>query len=697
MDLLSDDEKDGAEGEEEEEKLRINSSYAARFENRKKKQEMAKLKQLYGGDDSDEESEDDEAELLTPALDLQILDTIAKIRNKRPEVYEPGKQWFEEGEEGGDNKGSDEDDEGEEVEQVRAKPIMTYKQQLLQTGGAASDEDEASQDGGDDEEDDGSGARRKVAKFGYDEEQRQLRAAFLQTADDPADAPSRACGREASGAAEAAGDPGLLVKKQRSQAEEAADATAYSEWLRQQLQRKGSVDEGVTLRRYMVDENLDQDEAFLRDYMLNALWKRKPEEPEPSPAAKGGKRDKAKGSGQGDGEEDAGGEGDGDEEDEEGDFSDREDDFERQFNFRFEEPGATNVMGHARQQDGSVRREAKLGRKRELAGQKLERKSAARERKESELRRLKNLKKQEVLERLKAVQQTSGSAVPFSEVDLSGDFDPEAWDKRMAEVFNDDYYAQYDEDLAKQDLDGEGEGWDAEAWGEDGWGTEAWAGEGGVAGGGGVAREKRRRGKKKRGEGGEGALGAEASLEQLAGELGKAADPSVRRTTQQYMDEYYGLDYEDLIANEIPTRFKYHQVEPTGFGISDAELLETNERTLNKRVPIRYIKRPYGKYDSSKLKRRAHKLKWEDLREERGKLHRPTEGKRPGKGARKGSERASARDEGTSAPAAPAAETGLEPERTKSKKGAKRIPKARLDAFSTLKKKGAGGIKKKKT
>ena len=38
----------------------------------------------------------------------------------------------------------------------------------------------------------------------------------------------------------------------------------------------------------------------------------------------------------------------------------------------------------------------------------------------------------------------SGAAASLSEVDLSGDFDPEAFDRRMAEVYNDDYYAQED-------------------------------------------------------------------------------------------------------------------------------------------------------------------------------------------------------------------------------------------------------------
>ena len=36
----------------------------------------------------------------------------------------------------------------------------------------------------------------------------------------------------------------------------------------------------------------------------------------------------------------------------------------------------------------------------------------------------------------------SGSAIPISEVDLAGDFDPEAWDKKMAQMFDDEYYDQ---------------------------------------------------------------------------------------------------------------------------------------------------------------------------------------------------------------------------------------------------------------
>lgn len=170
-------------------------------------------------------------------------------------------------------------------------------------------------------------------------------------------------------------------------------------------------------------EKLDESEVFLRDYVLNARWKQGTDPDH---------RDAGAGAG---GEEEALDEG-------EEAFSDREDDFEREYNFRYEEPGADRIQGHARHAEGSMRRQAQLSRQKDAAVLKKEKKEEVKEKKAAELRRLKNLKKQEVLERLQAIQNVSGSALPMSEVDLSGDFDPESWDKRMAEMFNDDYYAQ---------------------------------------------------------------------------------------------------------------------------------------------------------------------------------------------------------------------------------------------------------------
>ena len=35
----------------------------------------------------------------------------------------------------------------------------------------------------------------------------------------------------------------------------------------------GTVDDSLTLRRYMTGASLNNDEQFLRDYVLNAMWK----------------------------------------------------------------------------------------------------------------------------------------------------------------------------------------------------------------------------------------------------------------------------------------------------------------------------------------------------------------------------------------------------------------------------------------
>ena len=160
-----DDDDDGPEASTDA-TLGLNKDYAARFENRKKKQELARLQQLHGDvtDSEDAESEDEDAELLTPDLDLQIFKTIDKIRAKDSGLYDPSKQWFEDVPEDGPQSSGEGSSEAKPKAKAKAAKV-TLKSQLLEHGAAAM----ASDDSDDDVEGGGGGG-----KLAYDPEQEKL-------------------------------------------------------------------------------------------------------------------------------------------------------------------------------------------------------------------------------------------------------------------------------------------------------------------------------------------------------------------------------------------------------------------------------------------------------------------------------------------------------------------------------------------
>ncbi len=105
------------EGESDNFSLSINSSFAKRYDESKRKQEIGHLEDKYkanlqkkglkqqdSGSESDytdsesDEEEDDDGELLTPAVDAQILKTLSEIRSRSDKVYDPSTNFFDEAE-----------------------------------------------------------------------------------------------------------------------------------------------------------------------------------------------------------------------------------------------------------------------------------------------------------------------------------------------------------------------------------------------------------------------------------------------------------------------------------------------------------------------------------------------------------------------------------------------------------------------
>lgn len=86
-----------------------------------------------------------------------------------------------------------------------------------------------------------------------------------------------------------------------------------------------------------------------------------------------------------------------------------------------------------------------------------ERKQKEKDQKKEELKKLQELHRKELEEKIQKLKEITKTDVAFQEEDIDGDFDPEAHDRRMQSLFNEEFYGKPEDDRKPEfpDLDEE--------------------------------------------------------------------------------------------------------------------------------------------------------------------------------------------------------------------------------------------------
>ncbi|KAL3781551.1 hypothetical protein HJC23_000036 [Cyclotella cryptica] len=574
-----------SENDEADATLQINQKYAREYDVRKRREELTNFRQLEAleaigqdvEDESDEsESEDEDGELLTADMDVKIIKTLRALKRKEEGIYDRNVTFFSESNEDIDNGGADGRKDGK-VKPKRYKDVV--REHILEEMEA---NEEVSRDQA------GNGVSRNGAHdldghdLAYDQEQKEIRRAFLESTRDS----------ETEKSEESEEENWLKPKPKKN-----ADSDENQDELKKLWEQEFSTSEETKL----VDPKgeVQDGDKFLMDFMTNRKWV--------------------------DASENAMKKMGDDDNDSIESFQDRMDDFESKYNFRFEEAAANNneesgathsIVHYARGSvgDNVLRRKDETRRQKRLARK--ERKAEERKAKEEQLRRLKNAKREELEERLRQVRNVLGYDALNGDGDASGnhalgaaeeemilklmegDYDPEKFEQVMNAAYGEDFYQKEDEkwktdldvkdDLAKgvedSDVLGDGDMYDdTNEEIEDEETGEVYPEDGGAV---------------------DDAYDEEE--EQWETEQYPAEESGIeKKLKSKMMDELYKLDYEDIIG-DMPTRFKYRSVEPNNYGLTTEEILMAKDTTLKQFVSLKKMA-PYrdeGEYQPGTKKRK---------------------------------------------------------------------------------------------
>jgi protein KRI1 len=511
---------------------------------------------------------------------------LAALKSQDPKIYNLDVKFFDDDDESLDATKTTKKIKDAETKTKSTKPMFLkdYERKVIvQHGGKFVD---------DDDEDDASVSDREDSQRppNYFEEQESIRQSFKDAVASVDDDDNNV--------------DELLTVRVKSEAEKAREEEDYLEWLKGQKDElsedKDIAQELDPLRKYWTDPKLAEGERFLRDYLLNKQYLEEDDDKIPSydEIIKDLEEDEKE--------------------------LDKEDEFEKKYNFRFEEPDSEFIKSYPRVIPETLRnRDTRRVKSRQVIR---ERKRLEKEKKREELKRLKNLKKKEIMEKIDKLKEIAGNTeIGFTADDVDGEFDEAQYDRMMKKVFDVDYYNQGSDDVKPVFSDDEDavEDWDSwqpsstvgtqdkDAAGAD---DEPYVDDTGQYDAEPYCEDpefnmdadydpsqKRVKVKKKKGRQrrhGDSMIEGEEEEEQggsnkrkkskfaAALERPKPVFDAKTKSFEEYFDEYYGLDYEDIIG-DLPVRFKYRKVIPNDFGLSVDEVLTVPDKELNAWVSVK--------------------------------------------------------------------------------------------------------------
>lgn len=99
----------------------------------------------------------------------------------------------------------------------------------------------------------------------------------------------------------------------------------------------------------------------------------------------------------------------------------------------------------------------------------------------------------------------------------------------------------------------------------------------------------------------------EVSLEDMIDKDPERLKEKLPADLKKLVDEYYDLDFEDVIAGGIKTKFQYVPVQKESFGLTNDDLLYADDKLLNQYVSIKKLA-PYRDQPIKIKQAKARKL-----------------------------------------------------------------------------------------